>query len=223
MDISKAIKQCEDHLFPAKALSVQERVIYYHLLRHTRAEGKDEALFALLPLAKALSVSESTARECIRSLNEKGCIRIVERSRFGHLVRVNLPEELPGIIPEPSAELAVDIEGLDFYSGRRFAKAIFEREAGRCFYCLRSIRLDTFELDHVKALANQTNNSYRNIVASCHECNTGKLEFPAEDFLRSLYRKALLSQTELAERLSALEKLAAGEFKPRIEALRAAI
>jgi DNA-binding FadR family transcriptional regulator len=99
VDLSKVIRQCEDHLFIAKAFSVQERILYYHLLRQSRVEGQEQILVALLPLAKALGVAESTVRECIRSLNERGCLQILDRSRQGHLVRVPLPEEIPGVVP----------------------------------------------------------------------------------------------------------------------------
>ena len=223
MDIAKVIKNCEDHLFPSKAFSVQERTLYYHLLRHSRLEGQEQALFSLLPLANALNVSESTVRESIRALHERGCIRIVERSRQGHLIRVSLPEEISGVIPAATREIEIKVEELDFYSGRRFITALIAREHAKCFYCLKAVRPETCELDHVQARANGTSNSYRNIVVSCHECNTTKQEAPAQDFVRTLYRKGVLSQAELECRLDALEKLAAGQLQPDPNILRAAI
>ena len=123
LDLATVLKQCEDHLFSRMQLSTRERALYYHLLRHTHAEGKTTALFALLPLAQALAVAESSAREDIRSLNDKGCIRIEDRSRQGHRVRVLLPEEIEGVIPAAASAPAVDLEQLDFFNGRRFVNA----------------------------------------------------------------------------------------------------
>lgn len=94
VDASLIVKQCEDYLFPTLKFSVRERALYYHLLRRTHFDGKRAALVAILPLANAMGVAESSAREDLRKLNEPGCIRIEDRSRNGHLVRVLLPEEI---------------------------------------------------------------------------------------------------------------------------------
>jgi hypothetical protein len=214
MDAAFIIKQCEDHLFPALKLSVRERVLYYHLLRHTHFEGKPAALVAILPLANAMGVAESSAREDIRTLNERGCIKIEDRSRNGHLVRVLLPEEIEGVAPKSAPLVELELDGLDFYSGRRFLAALLAREGNRCFYCLKSVRSESCELDHVMSRANGTDHSYRNVVCSCHVCNTTKQAQAATDFLRTLYRKGILSQAELADRFSALEQLQAGQLVP---------
>ena len=223
MDLSTIIKQCEDYLFPTLQFSVRERVLYYHLLRHTHLEGKSSALFTLLPLANATVVSESSSREDIRSLNERGCIKIEDRSRNGHLVRVFLPEEIEGVLPTAALAPEVDIEAIDFYSNRRFISALLAREDQRCFSCLKSIRAESCELDHTIAQANGRNNSYRNVVCSCHECNTTKQAQAAADFLRSLYRKGVLSQAELENRLTALEQLQAGKLVPDVGAVQSAL
>ena len=214
MDAPLIIKQCEDHLFPALKFSVRERVLYYHLLRHTHFEGKPAALVAILPLANAMGVSESSAREDIRSLNERGCIKIEYRSRKGHLVRVLLPNEIEGVVPKSAPLTEIDLDGLDFFSGRRFLAALLAREDNRCFYCLKGVQPQSCELDHVVSLANGTDHSYRNIVCSCHECNTTKQAQTAPDFVRALYRKGVLSQSELEDRLAAIEQLKAGQLVP---------
>ncbi len=213
-DSTIVLKQCEDHLFPTLGLTVRERVLYYHLLRHTHLEGKPSALFALLPLANATGVSESSTREDIRALNERGCIKIEDRSRNGHLVRVLLPEDIPGVLPQASASVELDIEQLDFFSNRRFLSALLARESNRCFYCLKGIGPDSCELDHVLSQANGRNHSYRNIVCSCHECNTTKQAQAPSDFIRSLYRKGILSQPELENRLAALDQVQTGRLIP---------
>lgn len=214
MDTLAVVKQCEDYLFPSLKLSSRERVLYYHLLRHTHLEGKPSALFALVPLANATGVSEWSAREGIRSLNERGCVKIEERSRNGHLVRVYLPEEIEGVLPGSSSPVEIDLGTLDFYSSRQFVGALLSRENGRCFYCLKAVRAESCSLDHVVSKAEATDNTYRNIVCSCHECNAMKQAQAAPDFLRWLYRKGVLSQAELENRLSKLEQLRAGKLIP---------
>ena len=223
MDIATVVKQCEDHLFPTLKFTVRERALYYHLLRHTRLDERPSALFALLPLANAIGISESSSREDIRGLHERGCIKIEDKSRNGHLIRVLLPEEIDGVLPQANSELPIDIEALDFYSSRQFIAALLEREDNRCFYCFKGIRTESCELDHVVSQANGKNNSYKNIVCSCHECNTTKQSMPASDFIRSLYRKGVLSQPELENRLLALEQIQNGKRPPDISLVQSAL
>jgi 5-methylcytosine-specific restriction endonuclease McrA len=117
----------------------------------------------------------------------------------------------------------VRLEELDFFNGRRFLAALLAREHGKCFYCFKAITPATCELDHVQSRINGSDHRYRNIVVACHDCNTTKQETAAQDFLRSLYRKGKLSEAELAERLQALEALAAGKLQPSVELVRGAI
>jgi hypothetical protein len=214
MDAPLIIKQCEDYFFPARCLTPRERALYYHLLRHTHFEGKPSSLFAILPLANAIRVAESSVRDDIRALHDRGCIRIEDRSRNGHLVRVLLPSEVPGVIPESLPASPLDLDSLDFFANRRFVAALLAREDDRCFYCLKAVRAESCELDHVVSQANGRDDSYRNIVCSCHECNTTKQAQPAGDFVRTLYRRGVLSQPELENRLAALEQLQAGKLVP---------
>jgi len=44
-------KQFEDHLVPQLRLSVIERAVYSHLLRHSRLEGKRDVRFSIKELA----------------------------------------------------------------------------------------------------------------------------------------------------------------------------
>ncbi len=210
----RVLKEIEDHLLPRLHLTIRQRALYYHLLRHTRLVGSESAIFALLPLANILNISESTVREDLRNLHSKGCIRIEERSRVGHLVRVVLPEEIDGIVVEAGPAETVDVESLDFFTDRRFVDVLLVRESGRCFYCLRGVRKETCQLDHVTPQVDAGGNSYRNVVVACHECNTQKQGIDAADFLRTLYRRGVVSQVELESRLGAIEKLKTGSLIP---------
>jgi len=111
---------------------------------------------------------------------------------------------------------AVDIESLDFYAERRFVRALIEREGGSCFYCMREVRADTCALDHVVAQVTRADNSYRNVVVTCHDCNSNKQGHDGREFLRALYRKGMLSQEELIQRMHAIEQLEAGSLVPDI-------
>jgi hypothetical protein len=48
--------------------------------------------------------------------------------------------------------------------------------------------------------------------SGCHERNRLKRATPAEDFIRQLYRAALLSQGDVAARLECLAQLRAGQL-----------
>jgi hypothetical protein len=196
-------------------LDAYERSLYYHLARHTRAEGKESALFSVAGLARRLGISDYAVRDRIRSMDQKGCIKIEERSKDGHQIRVFLPDEIAGLPSNDTKEVPVDIEAIDFYSDRRWADVLLKRDDSRCFYCLRELR-SNWVLDHVVAVAHGGTNSYRNIVACCHECNAAKQASSAEDFLRSLYRRGLLGSPELEARKQALESLASGRLVPEI-------
>jgi hypothetical protein len=182
-------------------------------------EGRPSSIFAIDPLADSLGVAHTTIRDAIRFLHERGCIVIEERSKKGHLVRVLLPTEIPGVIPQTAPALPIDIELLDFFTSRRYVTALLSRESGRCFYCLKDIRVDSCELDHVVSQVNGRDNTYRNIVCSCHDCNRSKQSHSASDFIRNLYRKGVLSQPELENRLTTLEQLQAGELLPELNLL----
>jgi HNH endonuclease len=60
------------------------------------------------------------------------------------------------------------------------------------------------------------NNSYRNVVAACRDCNNRKGNSEAEDFLRVLFRERFLSNDEFEQRLSHLQRLQAGELRPTL-------
>jgi len=163
------------------------------------------------------------ARQAVRRLVAKGALRLVERTRAGHLVEVRLPDEIRAA---PPAEIAIsglsrqqrraDIEQMDFLQVKTRRAAIHARDRGLCFYCLRRLTARVRCLDRVVPLARMGRNSYRNLVSSCVECNTQKGETVAEDFLRGLYRDGRLTASEHTGRLNALAALAAGKLRPAL-------
>ena len=87
---------------------------------------------------------------------------------------------------------------------------------------MRRVEEEAKTLDYVIPLVEGGSNSYRNLVSCCAECNSYKVEKPAADFLRGLYRDGRLTAAELTERLRALEALAAGKLRPAVENLAGA-
>lgn len=206
----------EDILAPQLEVDPWERTLYYHLLRHTRLKGLSSGLFAVGPLSRLLPVSDFKVREVLRSLHTKGCLRIEDRSRNGHLIFVLLPAEIQGLSHAAPAAPTIDLELLDFFSGRQYVAAILARENNACFYCLRVLAAETCELDHLVPQVEKVDNSYKNIVASCHNCNKAKSSSSAPNFLRGRFRAGLLSEQELQSRLSTLEAVQSGTIVPEL-------
>jgi hypothetical protein len=208
----RLLVEIEDRLFQKLDLDVWERCIYYHLLRLSRASGASAVQFALAPTARTIGMSEDKIRHSIRSMAAKGCVRIEDRGKGGHLVRLLLPEEIDAVREAIHVAEPLDIETIDFFTDRRHLAAILTREQGKCFYCSRAVGPETAALDHVVPAVDGGNNSHRNIVAACHECNSLKQATPADDFIRRLYRAGLLSQDDVAARLERLALLRAAQL-----------
>ncbi len=220
-DAALVWKQLEEDLVPRLGLTLIERVVYAHLVRHSRLAGKRQLRFSILWLARNVRVSGQPARNAVRSLAAKGALRLVDRTQAGHLAEVLLPGEIQASPQEGTVRSCLgrrphcaNIEEMDFLQVSSRREAIHARERGLCFYCLRRFTSGGRVLDHVVPLSRGASNSYRNLVSCCAECNSLKGETAAEDFLRSLYRLRRLTSADLEARLRALEALAAGELRP---------
>lgn len=73
-------------------------------------------------------------------------------------------------------------------------------------------------IDHVVPQAHGGQNSYRNLVSSCMDCNVEKQEEDAVNFVRKLYRGERLTLEEFNGRLRALKELKAGKMRPILAA-----
>ena len=201
------LKQIDEVLVPRLRLSLTDRVVYLHLVWHSRFQGKLQLSFSISWLARGTHISGGSARIAVRSLVTKGAMRLVERSRAGHVVEVLLPDEVRSDRNTASARSPRDpnLEQTDFLQTKGLRQAIHSRERGLCFYCLRQLTPRLRCLDHVVPRVRSGHNSYRNLVSSCVECNSTKGMTRAEDFLRTLYRKRRLTDAELNGRLRALD------------------
>ncbi|HYL85877.1 MAG TPA: HNH endonuclease [Candidatus Angelobacter sp.] len=216
-------KQFEDALAPRLRLSTTDRAVYYHLLRHSHLEGKSRLHFSIIWLARNLGLTDDTVRTALRRLVQHRALRLVHRSKAGHVVDVRLPQEVPAprlnsvqtpaAVPSPPGG---NLEETDFMRTPALRKAIHAREGGICFYCLRRIGPEMQCLDHVIPRAQLGPNSYRNLVSCCRECNSRKGERSANDFLRLLYREGRIVGAELLRGLQSLNDLAAGNLRPAL-------
>jgi len=221
--------QFEDVLAPRLGLTVKERAVYSYLLRHSLVVGKLRLQFAVMSLARTLGISIGPVRQAVRRLDELGTLRVLKRSKTGHLAEMRLPEKIRAIRPgrngatlargatgaagEPPASA---LEATDFLKTWALRKSIHDRERGACFYCLRRTPANVHGLDHVVPRVRFGRNSYRNLVSCCLECNSRKGDRAAPDFLRTLYRLGRLTAAELDGRLRALKGLAAGKLRPAL-------
>lgn len=213
MDTDRVIREIEDLLFVRLELDAWERALYWHLFRHTHLEGRAVVVVGLDTLSRQTNISTTKLRDAIRSMAAKGCLSVDERTRVGHTINVVLPEELPGLLVSPEAA-SVDLDQIDFFTERRYLQPLMERQQGRCFYCLRMLTAESAALDHLIPQVAGGNNSHRNIVVSCYECNSRKQALVAEDYFRVLYRDGVLGQNDLKERLETLSQVMAGTIIP---------
>jgi 5-methylcytosine-specific restriction endonuclease McrA len=234
--------QFEDVLAPRLGLTVKERAVYSYLLRHSLVVGKLRLQFAVMSMARILGLSIGAARQAVRRLDELGALRVLKRSKTGHLAEMRLPEKMrairmgrngasmamgvettgavgmgtTGAVGAAGEPPAATLESTDFLKTWALRKAIHDRERGACFYCLRRTPAHVHCLDHVVPRVRLGRNSYRNLVSCCLECNSRKGGRPARDFLRILYRLGRLTPAELDGRLRALKDLAAGKLRPSL-------
>lgn len=213
-------KQIDDEVVPRLRLSPIDRAAYCYLLRHSRLEERREVRFSIPWLARGIRLSAGSTRPAVRRLLEKGALRLVQRTKAGHVVEVHLPEEIPAAAEMNFLRLLRenDLEEVDFFQNAELREAIHAREGGRCFFCLRRVTPEGRCLDHVVPQVQMGRNSYRNLVSSCLECNSQKGERSAADFLRWLFREGKLTTAELKGQLRALEALAAGKLRPEVTA-----
>ena len=131
-------KQVEDVVVAQLGLSVIDHVIYVHLLRHSQLEGKRRLHFSIPWLAHNINLSTCPTREAVRRLAACGVLRLVERSKQGHVAEVRLPHEVRGVRAKAAARAReaarkadpADIEQMDFVKTIDLRRTIHARERG---------------------------------------------------------------------------------------------
>ena len=161
-------------------------------------------------------MSDNVCYKKIKNLQSKGCIKILDTVREGTKLRAFLPSEMPGVIQGEDEPRLLSIDEMDFFNGEANRNAILHREKWHCFYCSCQLSESNYVIEHVQSRPDG-DNSYKNIVAACRQCNNRKGANSAEDFLRQIYIDRILTQEELREVLQKLEKLRNGRLKPHLE------
>src|SRR5215470_9147857 len=129
-------KDFEDLLAPQLNFSATDRVVYSHLMRHSRLEGKQRLRFSLLWLARGVGLSIGSVRPSVRRLIARGVLGLIERNcQSRHVLCVRLPEEIRAVRratasldPRPSqiARAAASLEKMDFLQTQALRRAIHE-------------------------------------------------------------------------------------------------
>lgn len=222
-DIREMLIEVQDFLAPK--LDSYEQMLYHYLLRHTHVEGRSSTTVGTRTLQTRAglgvgqagsSPSQKVVVKKLRSLEEKGCVEILSKSRKGTEIRVRLPREIPGISADLGQTPEMTLEELDFFNTTELRPCILEREGHRCFYCLRRLTDDAHTIDHVVPQAEGGDHSYTNVVACCFECNSRKQNTNGARFVLENYREGLLTAEERLQRATAIENLRSGQLKPDV-------
>ncbi len=225
MDAKAIIEEFLDFLAPK--LAVYESAIYFYILRHSRLQGNEEVTigFKSARLKMALGIGaqgarmgERTSYEKLRSLEAKGCLRLLGTDRKGTRIQLLLPSEIEGLILAPKLETSVGLDEIDFFLNPEHRELILQREGGRCFYCARVLSPSNYIIEHVTSRP-AGDSSYRNVVAACLNCNNRKGNTEVEEFVRGLYRDGFLSAEDFDRLVANLQLLRTGDIRPNISGM----
>jgi len=208
----------EDELFARLGFDVVERVVYYFLFSRSRLRGRRTVRLSIHQIGSATRLSGYLVATRVKQLKQKGCLRVHDRTKLGTTWEIVLPRQVLGPALARRRQPRLDLDALDCSADPLARKAIFRRERNRCFYCLHEISGLSAVIDHVVPRTRGGDSTYRNVVASCHECNSLKNARRATDFLRHLFRSGRLSAADLDQRLWALSRLGRGALKIKLAA-----
>lgn len=219
------IQEFQDLLAPK--LDVYEQAIYLYILRHGRLQGKEEVTIGFFSarLRMALGIgaqgTQMAARTCyekLRSLEAKGCLKLLGTERNGTRIQLRLPSEIEGLIPAAKLETSVSLDEIDFFLNPEHRELILQREGGKCFYCARVLSPSNYVIEHVTSRP-AGDSSYRNVVAACLNCNNRKGNTEVEEFVRGLYRDGYLSADDFDRLVAKLQLLRTGDIRPNISSI----
>ena len=100
LDLVKTIKEIEDYLIPFLKLDPYERSLYYHLFRQTHLINKEETIFVISSAPTNVGLTDYSARNRLRTMDKKGCIKILETRRDGIKIKMFLPAKVEGCVVE---------------------------------------------------------------------------------------------------------------------------
>lgn len=212
--IARIVVDVEDRLVPRLHLRPMERMLYYHLLRHSLLVGKRSIRVTYSRLSKGMKFHKCTIATGLRGLLRKGCVRVPDWNKQGVLIEVNSPAKV-------STKCEVFDDGIDeviprtrsgsgrsdFRARSRVLRVVLRRKQNNlCFYCFRRLVKRTTQLDHVVPTFTGGDNNPENFVAACASCNQTKGRLTAEDFLWVMRRQKRLTQKQFGARMRELPK-----------------
>jgi hypothetical protein len=199
LNLARVYAEVEDYLIPTLRLEFTERALYYNLLRHTWLAARRTLWITRRALSRSNAMNLSTTDHRLRTLQEKGCIRIVENRRDGKVIEVLLPQEVPACLLKAARPR--------FVRDANLRRKVIARAGGRCFYCLRPLRPEITTTDHVVPLARGGRPSEKNLVACCFSCNCKKNKQRADSFLTRLRLEGFLTPFQYKARMHALRAI----------------
>lgn len=93
MDLAQVWADIEDRLVPYLRLEAIERAFCYHLLRQSLLKGRKRLETSKRVLARGSGLSNTAAFNRMRSLERKGCLKVLERSYAGIRLGIVLSRE----------------------------------------------------------------------------------------------------------------------------------
>src|SRR5260370_5672976 len=86
-------KHIEDFLVPRLRLSITDRAVYSHLLRHSRLEGKVRLRFSIPWLARGVGLCANSTRWAVPRLVSRGVLRLIQCRQTVHARVFLFPSE----------------------------------------------------------------------------------------------------------------------------------
>lgn len=190
-NIKLLIQQFVDHLMPE--LTPYEASLYLYLLRNSILEngsadfrvGKKRMAVGYGTGSRGVKTNYAHMTKIIKSLEEKGCIKIGDTNREGTLYHVKLSHEIP-FVAEKIASLVPQNMEEDYFSDPEKRPIIFERDKWLCQYCGDRVSQENVTLDHFIPQSKGGKHNKENLRTCCLVCNgikSGKTYKEAAPFL----------------------------------------
>lgn len=187
MDKDETIQEIEnfiDILLPT--LTPYETSGYIVLLRLTHLEGKDTVRIGKRTIAMKIggsraphNISKASSypqvTKLLKSLQEKGCLKIGDTNREGTLYTVTSPNSVPSVEEKLAMiEESVNPTIEDYFTNPEKRKEMFERDQYICFYCGEKVDEENVTLDHFMPQHLGGTHAQTNLRTACHMCNSIK-------------------------------------------------
>ena len=123
--LMESIADISDRLIPRLRLDTYEQAIYWYLFRQTHLLDTDEATVSYTAIENSIGVTKTAATRRLRSLAEKGCIKVVDTGWGGTKVSVALPVQILGSQFDANPGQTLDIETINFFGQPKYRESIF--------------------------------------------------------------------------------------------------